>query len=215
MLPAPFGDRAVVAGGEDFGNGDALPLGRAGVLRIREEAADEGVLLQRLGRAEDAREEADDGIRHHRRRKLAAGEDVIADGVASHLEGVYHAVVDALVVPADEGERGYCGELAGGRLGEERAAGIGEDDGSGLETSQCRSDDIGLDHHAGTASVGLVVDGFVGVCGEIAHIDAVKLHDSRLLGALQHAVPNRREDGGREEGYEANPHGRTCPRADR
>src|SRR5688500_5322825 len=47
----------------------------------------------------------------------------------------------------------------------------------------------------------------MGVGGEVAHVYAVEFDDAVLLCSLQHAVSDRRKDGGGEEGYEGDAQG--------
>ena len=55
-----------------------------------------------IGVAERARQKSDDGVQDHRRAKLAAREDVVADRELQVAEVVGHPLIDALITPADK-----------------------------------------------------------------------------------------------------------------
>ena len=74
---------AVVTGGEDLGDGHALPHGRAGVDRPLEQvlhaARGEGVVGVARLVAQHAGDQPADGLDHHEHGRLGTGEDVVAD----------------------------------------------------------------------------------------------------------------------------------------
>ncbi|GAA3217204.1 hypothetical protein GCM10020256_20050 [Streptomyces thermocoprophilus] len=87
----------------------------------------EGVVAVGLGVAEDAGQQPGDGLGDDEDGRLAAGEDIVADGhlVHGHTGGVLvdDAAVDALVAGGREDQPGPFGELDGEVLGEGPAAG--------------------------------------------------------------------------------------------
>ena len=99
LFPPPEGDGFVIAAIEDRWDSIATIVERLGVLRIFERIAIEGFLLQRICR-DGSIEQADDGIGDRHGGKLAAGEDVVADGDEFVTVGVY-PLVHTFIMPAN------------------------------------------------------------------------------------------------------------------
>src|SRR5262249_40978846 len=98
------------------------------VLRMLEEPARERVVLRRSLVAERAGKEPDDRVDDGQRPRLAPAQHVVPDRELL-VDPVGDALVDALVTPADEQERGFPGELLRVRL-RERSPARGEEDPS-------------------------------------------------------------------------------------
>src|SRR3954469_23298015 len=79
LLPAPAGDRGVVAGEEHLRDGAALPLARPGIVRVFEEAGPDALLGRGGVLAHHAGQEPDAAVEERHRGDLAAGKHVIAD----------------------------------------------------------------------------------------------------------------------------------------
>src|SRR3954454_18350851 len=83
LLPAPFGDARMISRQQHVGHAVALPLDRAGVMRILRRAPErlaERLLDGAVHVAERVRKLAYHGVADHHRRELTAREDVRADG---------------------------------------------------------------------------------------------------------------------------------------
>src|SRR5690606_40477286 len=127
-VPAPAGDVAVVAGGEDLGDCVPTPVRRFGVDGVLEEACGTVRLLdERLGVADDAGQQPGHRLDHHECGDLPAVEDVVPDRDLADDDawpaGVVlgDARVDALVPAAGDDEASRPGELLRGPLGEHLA----------------------------------------------------------------------------------------------
>ena len=124
--PAPFVDRGVVAGEQHLGDVEAAVAGRAGVLRVLEQAVVEALVDRAPLVAEHAGQRADHRVDDDHGRQLAAGEHVVAQRDDLVGQGVA-ALVDALVVAADEQQVLALGEACH-RGAVEGPAGRGEED---------------------------------------------------------------------------------------
>src|SRR4051794_25521162 len=133
VVLAPSRDGAVVAGAEHLGHLVAEEGRGARVVRMLHAAAEllrERLGAQALGVAEGALQTPGDGVDDRHRRDLAAGED---EGAERHLvvgEDGVHALVKALVPPAEQHDLGLGGQLAGDGVAEGTAP-RGQDDDAG------------------------------------------------------------------------------------
>src|SRR5690606_7607930 len=105
LRPPPAGDAAVVAGAQHLGHPQAAVLRRPRVLRVLQQPRPERLLLGGVLVAHHPRHEPRHGLDHHERRHLPAGEHVVADRQLVVDEVGVHPLVDALVAPAEQGER--------------------------------------------------------------------------------------------------------------
>jgi hypothetical protein len=206
---APFGDFAVVATEEDFGDGQAAEVGGFGVLRGFEEARGaEGFFDGAEFVSEDTGEEANDGVDHDDGGDGAVGEDVVAEREFFGLEVFDDAVVNAFVVAGDEDEVVGGGEILGGGLVEAFASRAGDDEaatgGEGFDGCEER---FGFEDHAGTAAGGGVIDLAVFADAVVAEVVDVEVEGALLLGAAHHAEAQGDADEIGEEGDDVDAHG--------
>ena len=95
---------SVVAGEQNLRDGPVMPHGGAGVLRVFQQAVPVGLFLKALCIGQNTGHHAADGIRHCHGGNLAAGEDEIA-----HADFLVHALVNkalvnALIMAADQNQ---------------------------------------------------------------------------------------------------------------
>ena len=90
-------------------------------MRMLQKAALEALLCPGGLVAHDARQQTHDGIKQHQRRRLAAGQNVIADRHFLEPTRVDHTLVDALETPAEDDDTGPGGQFAHTRLRQRRA----------------------------------------------------------------------------------------------
>ena len=100
----------------------ALPLRRPGVVRVFQQPGAETLLLGAGRRAHHAGQQPHAGVQQHQRRQLAAGQHVVADADLLSAARVDHALVDALVAPAQQPHAGPGGQVARTRACVERRA---------------------------------------------------------------------------------------------
>src|SRR5690606_31572622 len=117
LAAAPGRDVAVVPRQEDLRDAQAAELGRAGVLRVVEQAGGERVLAMALLVTQRAGQQARDGLDHAQRRQLAAHEDEVSD---RHLAGdeALHPRVEALVAGGQQADVTLGRQLRDEPLGE-------------------------------------------------------------------------------------------------
>ena len=173
---------------EQYGrNFPAVVDGGAGIYRSTEQAVLEGVGKCGLLVADSSRDEADDGVGDDGGGELAAGEDIVADGNLASDEVVADALVDALVVAAEDDDVVQQAEGVGHWLREELAVGSGEDDfvvvTLGFQRGDAGVDGLYLHDHSGLAAEGVVVDLAVLVGGVVAQVVDVNLGQALLPGA--------------------------------
>jgi len=216
LLVTPGGDGGVVAAEENVGDAPAAIFDRAGVLRTFDEAAGKAVVGRALGIAENAGEEADDGVGDDGGGESAIREDVIADGNFVIHEMVDDALVEALVVAAEEDEvSAGLRVVAGERLVEAAAAG-GHEEHAACGCAKALDgfeDRLALQHHALAAAVGRVVGGAVFVARPVAEIVAVEGDETALLSFADHAFSQRCGGDGGEEREDVDAHGREAMKA--
>lgn len=206
---APFGDFAVVATEEDFGDGETAEVCGFGVLGGFEEAGGtEGFFDGAEFVSEDAGEEADDGVDHDDGCDGAVGENVVAEGEFFGLEVFDDAVVDAFVVAGDEDEVVGGGEVLGGGLAEALSGWAGDDDAAtGGEGFDGGEEGFGFEDHAGAATGGGVIDLAVFAEAVVAEVVDVEVERALLLGAAHHAEAQGDADEIGEEGDDVDAHG--------
>ena len=160
-------------------------------MRVVEQSGLEGLGDRRLVVSQDSGNQAHDGVGQHQRPQDAVGQDVVADRDLVVDKVIGHALVDTLVMPAEEDEMLRLGILADDRL-LERPSLRGEEDHLGLraaEFGQRLGDRFDLHHHAGAAAVGGVVDRAMAVMGPAPEVDSFQLHQTGLLGAAKDTLP--------------------------
>ena len=170
----------------------AVELGRAGVLRILEQASVLGGRERLVHVAhlvtKGAGDQAYDGISHHHSGQLAAREHVVADRQA--LIGIrIRTLVDALVAAAHKQQALAFEQALGHMLRKGLATGRKEHHG-GLGTLGANSLDglgnrLDLHEHALPAAVRLVIDGTMAVVRPVAQVIRLKIKKAGLAGAAQ------------------------------
>ena len=211
---APLFDFAMVAGKENVGNAPAAKFLGAGVLRAFETGT---AFAERLGFgagfvADDIGEKTHDGVDDDERGKCAVSENEIAEGKFLVDEMFADAFVDAFVMATNEDDAVERGEFAGLGLVKFLSAGGEQDDATGLcslrlDILDGGKDGFALEEHAGSAAVGLFIDGVVLVGGVIAELVQMDLGLSRALGTTHdRGVQGAAQDFG-EEGDDVDAHG--------
>src|SRR4051812_42480485 len=116
LLQPPLAHLAVVARQQDLRHGVAVPVVRPRVVRVLRGAL-ERVAERLLDRAvlvpERPRQLAQHGVRHGHRRQLASRQHVVADRDDVGCQLLVHALVEALVAPAQQRQLGAARELSG------------------------------------------------------------------------------------------------------
>lgn len=118
----PFVDDGVVAGGEDGRNIAAFPDLRAGIMRMFQQSALEAFMHAGKIVAHNARQDTDDGVKKRQRRRLTAGEDVIADRHFLEPARLDHPLVDTFETAADDDRTFTRCQFAHALLGQRLAA---------------------------------------------------------------------------------------------
>src|SRR5690606_20709187 len=78
LLMPPFGNLAVIAGGQHGGNIMAFESLRARIMRIFEKAVFKALLVAAVERAENAGNKPDNGFEQHHGGDFASGEHIVA-----------------------------------------------------------------------------------------------------------------------------------------
>ena len=132
---------------------------------------------RRLVIPEHTGNQPDDGVGQHQGAQHAVGQDIVTDRDLVIDEVVGHALVDALIVAAEEDEMLRLGILPGDGLPELPSLGREEDHlGPGTaEFGECRRDRLDLHDHAGASAVGCVVHRAVAVVRPAAEIHRLQL----------------------------------------
>ncbi len=195
-------DGAMVSSEENLRHFPAFVIRRAGVVGVVEETVGKGILLRGLVIAEHAGQEAHHGIGDNQRGKHAAGEDVVADGNLVIDQVVRHALVDALVVAAEQNEVAFAREVAGHGIREFAALRGHEDDFRvrRAEGGEGFVDGFDFHDHARSAAIGGIVHCAVGVAGPLAQVHRFEAGDAFFARAfenagLEHGAADVREDG--------------------
>src|SRR5438477_3805762 len=186
---SPPRDRGVIARKQHRRDTTALVLDRPRVVRTFEETF--GVrLVRKRGRLDHVGDEAGHRIDHDHGRKLSAGQHEVADRELLVDLAFDHALVDALVVPAPDYQVRQLRKTPSRGLVEQRALRAHEDDVTGV--SRCRADRagerLGLQHHAGAAAVGSVVDDVMAVGRPLADVVDREVDLTRGPGARDDAL---------------------------
>ena len=181
---APFVDLGVVAAEEHVRHLQTAILGGFGVLGGLEEGGiGEGFLDGAHVIAKDSWQETNDGIDDDDGSDRAVGEDVVADGKLLIHAGLDDAVVDALVVAAEEDQTWHGGEAMGIGLakafalwGHKNDVGLGCADGvKGFK------DGLGPQDHALTTAVRSVIDLAMTAEAVLAQVVSVEFQRTLLL----------------------------------
>ncbi|MEY2598866.1 MAG: hypothetical protein RLZZ142_1125 [Verrucomicrobiota bacterium] len=190
LLAAPLGDGCMVAGEQDVRNPASLELHGTGVLGKFKETGGEGVVRGGGLVAENSGDEPDDGVDEYHGGDDAVGQDVVADGDFFVDEQVDDALVDALVVSAEENEVGAGGGEALGGGVFERGAAWGEQEDACVFSFQGLDgvkNGFALEDHALSAAVrGFVCDA-VFVFGPVAKVVGVDGGEAAGLGFAEDA----------------------------
>ena len=194
----------MVAREEDVGHGVAAEGGRT-----RVGGRVEGVAGERFGGegfgVDRARHESHRRIDEREGRDLAAGEHEIAEGDLLGAVEVDEALVDALVVAADDDQPVERGEALRVALAERGAGGGGHDDRAAFVGGRGVEDRVehaceGLDaqHHAGAPAEGAVIGPF-SVAERVEEMVEFDAHEPAFLGAAEDREPDRGSEELREE----------------
>ena len=174
---------------QHFGHAPALVVGGAGV-----DGGGQEVVLETVGECallvrEHARHETHHGIGHHGCCQLAAREHKVADRHFLRDEVLADAIVDALVVSAEDNHVVEHRERVGHRLVELLAVGRGEDHlvvvALRFQRRDASVDGLALHHHSRRAAERVVVHTAVLVGGVVAQIVQMYFHQSFLLCACK------------------------------
>ena len=149
--------------------------------------------------AEHAVAEPRDGLDDHERGELAAGEHDVADAQLAVAAVVEHALVDALVAPAQQREAVEARRARGDGLVEPAPPGVRAS--SGRQAPSVASTDStaskigpGREHHAGAAAEGRVVDGAPRVARVRAQVADAQVH-ARPTPVARPRIDSRRVAG--------------------
>src|SRR5579885_253759 len=168
-----------------YWNPPTFEVAGAGVLRVFQEAVFEALFGERSLVADNPWDQAHDRVGQHQRRKLASSQDVVPyrDLVIDAI--LDEALIDALVVPANDDERGLPGKLPREPLIEKRSLRGHENrprsPAAGVEPG--RFQHVRLHHHSLAAAERRVVDRAMLVRGEIADLHGL-VRDEPARGGL-------------------------------
>ena len=204
-----------MAGEENFRHAPAAEFLGPRVLRAFEPGA---LRAERFGLraglvADDVGQQAHDGVDDDQRGQRAVGEDEIADAKFLLDEMLAHAFVDAFIMAADKNNALERGQFARLGLVELGAAGAEQNDAAGLGGLRLHvlhrgENRLALEQHAGSAAVGLVIDGVMLVGGVIAQLVQRDLRLSAALGASQDRGVERSAQDLGEKGDDVDAHGK-------
>ena len=208
-----------MAGEQHVRHPPPVPLVGAGILRVFEQPVPVRLLREALLVRKDARHHAAHGVRERHRGDLPAGDDEIAHADLLVHAFVDKALVDALVVAADENEV-VKALLQFPRDGlRERAPAGGKIDGvpprTGLlaHARPAAVKGIGLHHRAASAAVGIVVHLHLFVGGEVPDLVRFDGDVPALLRAAEDARVHHRVHRVGKESENVNPHWFPAPRS--
>ena len=224
LLQPPLADALVVAGEEHVGDRPAAPLGGARVVRVLRGAAQrlaEGLLHGGVGVPERSRQLAQHGVADDHRRQLSPGQHVAPDRDLVGAEVLDDPLVEALVAPAQQRERGLGGQLAGERVVELAPAGRQRDHAAllarvhrvlAVARPQRVLHDVDAQHHPGAAAEGRVVDRAAAQRRRRARVHRVeRVPERERVGDV--ALPPEPVEPPGEQREDVNLHARTsCPR---
>lgn len=194
----PFVDLRVVAREEHVGHFPTFVVGRTGVDGSCQQVVLEGIAECALFVADGTGNDAHDGIGHAGSGQFATGEHEIADRNLLCDEVLANAVVNALVVSAENNEVALHREAVGHGLVELFTIGRGENHfvivAFGLERCDAVVDGLTLHYHSCKAAVGIVVDAAMFVSSIVTQVVHMNFDQSFFLRSCQ--------DGGVEEAVE-------------
>ena len=143
FLASPLGNVLVMARKQHFGHLFSLEFLRARVDRPPKYALGERVRLATFLVAEGSVHQPDDSIREDHGRQFAPAYDEIAYGNLHVDLGLTDALVDSLVVPADEHQVVFLGKFLRNRVGEGDPVGRKVDDLSAVFLDSRATDGLG------------------------------------------------------------------------
>ena len=190
----------MVAGQQHRRHSAAFPDLRAGKLGVFQQTIPVALILIALFLGQNTGLQAQDAVGHHQAGQLTAGQHIVTDGDFLIPERVNDALVNALIVAADQRHRIISGQLAGLLL-IVGAARRGQKDhvrlcaalrgALVLHGAQAVSDGLRVQHHTAAAAVGVVIGLLLLVFCVVANLVAVRL--KQVLG------PGAAQNTGREE----------------
>ena len=157
------------------------------VLGVLQQTVPVALLLVALLLGQNAGFQAEDAVCHHQAGQLAAGEDIIADGDLLVRKGIDHALINALVVAADQGQVVVLGQPPGVLLGIALPTCRQEYYMRRrpslflhflLDCPQAVGNGLGIEHHAAAAAIGIVVGLLLFIQGVVPDLVAVGLNIS-------------------------------------
>ncbi len=171
----------MVTGDQNLRHLAALPFGGPRVVGILQQSPLETLVLQRLLRPDHAGQKPHRGIDQGECRRLAAGEDEIAEADLLDIVRLQHPLIHALEPAAQKGQRGARRVAAHHRL-IQRSAARGEVHHrrrSPMPRAYRAIDNFGHQHHAGAAAKRGVVHGAVFIACEIPNVHRFQRPNAR------------------------------------
>ena len=204
FIPAPAVDMRLIAVQKNRRNRQPAVFARARILGVFEQTAGKALVYAGILAAEHARHQPGYRVHQNQRAELAAGKHIVAHGNFLVDHQIDCALVDALVVPAQENQLFFLREPLHGRLGQGLSAG-GEIDAPAVEVVAHGGfhgvhNRLGEHHHARAAAVGRVVGVFVLVLRVGANVDDLGFNRAGGDGAPQNALAEHRADHVRKDG---------------
>src|SRR5579859_4127121 len=209
LLLAPLADSRVVARQQDIWNSHAAKLGGPRELRAARQLPPERVVLERVRIADHAGHQPRHRVDQHHRWNLRSAEHVVADRDLPCGQAGAHAVVDALVAPTNDDESWFQRQLGGQALVEAFAPWLHENDRARVVEHHALhrfEDRLGLQHHAGPAAEGNVVDLPVPVVRELAQVVGVQLEHAVRDRPTDHALVEAGPEHAGEDGHDVELH---------
>ena len=211
LFVLPGLDEFGIAGEEDVGDFPAVELGGTGIDGRGDQAVLETVGKGRCFVGQDTRNEADDAVREEGGGNLAAAYDEIAHGDLPGDEVLADALVDSLVMAAQDDDVLFEGQFVGDTLVQDLAIGGHVDDLVVLPFGAQF-----LDHpehrfhhhdHAGVAAVAVVVHGEARPQAVLAEVVDMDLHQAFLDGPAGNRMAQRTFQQFRNHGEDIDAHG--------
>ena len=193
---APFVNFFVVAGQQHRRHSAALPDLRAGKLGIFQQPVPVALILIAFFLSQHAGLQAQHAVGHNKAGQLTTGQHIITDRDFLIAEGVNDALVNALIMAADEGNGVIGGQFPGlflivgaARSRQEHHMGLLPPlpGALGLHSPQAVGDRLCVQHHAAAAAVGVVIGLLLLVFCIVADLMAVRLEQVLRACAAQNA----------------------------
>ena len=211
LFVLPGLDELGIAGEQDVGDLPAVELGGTGIDGRGDQAVLEAVGQGRCLVGEDARNEADDAVRQEGGGNLAAAHDKVAHGDFPGDEVLADALVDSLVVAAQDDDVLLEGQFVGHPLVQDFAVGGHVNDFVVIPfgTELLDHPEYRLHHHdhAGVAAVTVVVHGEARPQAVLAEVVDMDFHQAFLDGPAGNGMAQRTFEQLRNHGEDIDAHG--------